>query len=73
MSIKNPNFDDLIRVKRLDNMIKPIVYHSFEEKEALERELMPRIPLKRRRLISKALMDIFYNASRKKAKPQAKK
>jgi hypothetical protein len=43
-------------------MIKAIVYHSFEEKEILERELMARIPIKRRRLLSRALMDIFYKA-----------
>jgi hypothetical protein len=49
-------------------MIKPIVYHSFEEKEILERELMAIIPIKRRRLVAKALMDIFYKAPISRAK-----
>ena len=46
-------------------MIKPIVYHSFEEKEILERELNASIPFKKRVHMSKTLMDIFYYASRK--------
>jgi hypothetical protein len=46
-------------------MIKPIVYHSFEEKEVLERELNASIPFKKRLHMSKTLMDIFYNASRR--------
>lgn len=46
-------------------MIKPIIYHSFEEKEVLERELNANIPFKKRLYMSKTLMDIFYYASRK--------
>ncbi len=51
-------------------MIKPIVYHNFEEKEALEKELMAAIPEKKRASASKALMDIF---SRPEKKGSAKK
>ena len=46
-------------------MIKPIVYHSFEEREILEREINAKIPVEKRLAISKALMDIFYRATRK--------
>jgi len=46
-------------------MTKPIVYHSFKEKEAIERELMVHIPKRRRRFIAKALMDIFHQSSQK--------
>jgi hypothetical protein len=40
-------------------MIKPIIYHNIEEKEALERKLMSAIPYEERVSNSKALMDIF--------------
>jgi hypothetical protein len=46
-------------------MIKPIVYHNFEEKEALEKELMAAIPEKKRASASKALMDIFSRPEKK--------
>ena len=48
-------------------MIKPIVYHSFEEKEKLEKELMAQIPYEKRKSAAKVLMSIFYNASRTKS------
>ena len=41
-------------------MYKAYVYHSFEEKEALAKELLAEIPLKKRKALSKALMDFFY-------------
>jgi hypothetical protein len=41
--------------------IKPILYHSFEEKEKIERELMAQIPYEKRKALAKELMDIFYN------------
>ena len=47
-------------------MIKPIVYHSFEEKEILTKKLMADIPIGRRLSISRALMKIFYRAGKKK-------
>jgi len=40
-------------------MIKPIVYHNIEEKNALEKELMAAIPNEKRVSASKALMNIF--------------
>jgi hypothetical protein len=46
-------------------MIKPIVYHSFEEKEMLEKKLMANIPLRKRRAVSLALMGIFYESNKK--------
>ena len=46
-------------------MIKPIVYHSFEEKEALELRLMSEIPYKVRLAKSKALMELFASQVKK--------
>jgi hypothetical protein len=46
-------------------MIKPIVYHNFEEKEALEKQLMAAIPDKKRASASKALMNIFSTPEKK--------
>lgn len=46
-------------------MIKPIVYHNIEEKEALERKLMAAIPAKKRASASKALMNIFSRQEKK--------
>lgn len=54
-------------------MIKPIVYHSFEEREILERELIAKIPEEKRLATSKALMDIFYHAPRSKRKIKEQK
>lgn len=53
-------------------MIKPIVYHSFEEKEALERELMASVPSKKRASASKALMSVFSRPVKKKATIKSK-
>jgi hypothetical protein len=46
-------------------MIKPIVYHSFEEKEILEKKLLADMPLKRRQAVSAALMSIFFFSKKK--------
>ncbi|SKC45769.1 hypothetical protein SAMN05660236_0698 [Ohtaekwangia koreensis] len=46
-------------------MIKAIVYHRIEEKEALERELMAAVPKKKREAASKALMNIFSHSEKK--------
>ena len=51
-------------------MIKPIIYHSIEEKEALEKKLTADIPKEKRLRASWALMNIF---SRQKTKGQAAK
>jgi hypothetical protein len=48
-------------------MIKPIIYHSFEEKEKIEKELRAQIPIEKRKGVAKELMSIFYNASGKKS------
>jgi hypothetical protein len=48
-------------------MIKPIVYHNIEEKELLEKELMPAIPDKKRASAAKALMNIFSRQGKKHA------
>lgn len=56
-------------------MIKPIVYHDFDEKELLEKKLMAVIPEEKRLSASEALMNIFYNSKRKKkssSKPKSK-
>lgn len=51
-------------------MIKAIVYHRIEEKEALERELKAAIPKKRYVAVSKALMNIFSNSKKRSVKKQ---
>ena len=47
--------------------IKPILYHSFEEKENIERELMEQIPYDNRKALAKELMDIFHNPPTEKS------
>ena len=47
--------------------IKPILYHSFEKKEKLERELMAQIPYEKRKAFAKELMDIYYNPPTEKS------
>jgi hypothetical protein len=54
-------------------MIKPIVYHSIQEKEALEKELMAAIPRKQRVSASKALMSIFSRGQKKNATGSTKR
>lgn len=48
-------------------MIKSIIYHSFEEKEKIEQELLAQIPIEKRKAVAKKLISIFYIASRKKS------
>jgi predicted GTPase len=45
-------------------MIKPIIYHSYSEKEALEKALIASIPSEKRIAVSQALMDIFHGSSK---------
>jgi hypothetical protein len=53
-------------------MIKPILYHSFEEKEILERDLMLRIPLDKRKSVSQTLAAIFSAPGEKAKRPRIK-
>jgi len=53
-------------------MIKPILYHSFEEKEVLERDLMLRIPLEKRKSVSQALAAVFSAPEKKAKRPRIK-
>ncbi len=46
-------------------MIKPIIHHTIEEKEALEKKLMAVIPNEKRLRASKALMNIFSHQKKK--------
>lgn len=46
-------------------MIKPILYHSFEEKESLEREIMASIPTEKKESVAKTLVNIFSNTASK--------
>jgi transcriptional regulator with XRE-family HTH domain len=52
--------------------IKPIVYHSFEEKERLEKELMAAIPSEKRKAIARSLMSIFHAPRNQRKKPSRK-
>lgn len=53
-------------------MIRPILYHNFEEKELLERKLMAIIPHDKRLSASEALMNIFYKSKKKKSTSESK-
>lgn len=53
-------------------MIKPIVYHNIEEKEALERKLMATIPSNKRASASKALMNLFSRQDQNPATSKGK-
>jgi hypothetical protein len=46
-------------------MIKPIVYHDFEEKAALEKQLMSEIPRKKLASAAKTLTTIFSGRKKK--------
>ena len=54
-------------------MIKPILYHNFDEKELLEKKLMAVIPKDKRQSASEALMKIFYTSKKKKRSPSKSK
>lgn len=48
-------------------LIKPILYHSFEEKEQIEKELLAAMPDEKRNAVAVSLMSIFHQpAGRKK-------
>jgi len=68
MWLQKPKFDETSTYQNrlLLLMIKPIVYHNFEEKELLERKLMAIIPQDKRLSASEALMNIFYTSKKKK-------
>lgn len=52
---------------RTEKKIKPIVYHSFEEKEQIEKELLATMPDEKRNATAVSLMSIFHKpAGRKK-------
>lgn len=55
-----------------EKKIKPIVYHSFEEKEQIEKELLTTIPDEKRNGIAASLMSIFHQPARRK-KPARKR
>lgn len=55
-----------------EKKIKPIVYHSFEEKEQIEKELLATMPEKKRNAIAVSLMSIFQQPARRK-KPARKR
>lgn len=53
-------------------MIKPIVYHGFEEKEQLEKDLFAAMPMEKRNKLAVELMSIFHTADTKKKRPSKK-
>ena len=53
--------------------IKPILYHSYEEKKKIEQELMAQIPYEKRKGLAKELMDIFYNPPTDKSSNRSSK
>jgi plasmid maintenance system antidote protein VapI len=59
-----------------EKKIKPIVYHTFEEKEQIEKDLLATIPEEKRNAIAVSLMSIFHKpAIRKRSvrKPSIKR
>lgn len=53
-------------------LIKPILYHSFEEKAQIEKELLATMPEEKRNAIAVSLMSIFHQPARRK-KPARKR
>ena len=52
---------------KTEKKIKPIIYHSFEEKEQIEKELLAAMPDEKRNAVAVSLMSIFHQrAGRKK-------
>jgi hypothetical protein len=58
---------------RSTNMTKPIVYHSFEEKAVLEKKLARRVSKNDVNKASIALMNIFFQAGKKRRAKKALK
>lgn len=54
-------------------MIKPILYHSFEEKEQIERDLFATMPTEKRKALSVELMSIFHTPAEAKKRKTSKK
>jgi transcriptional regulator with XRE-family HTH domain len=51
---------------KTEKKIKPIVYHSFEEKEQIEKGLLATMPDEKRNAIAVSLMSIFHQPARRK-------
>lgn len=54
-------------------LIKPILYHSFEEKEQIERELLAKMPAEKRQAVAASLMSIFHTPASGKKRKSTKK
>lgn len=54
-------------------MIKPILYHSFEEKEQIERDLFATMPTEKRKALAVELMSIFHTPVEVKKRKTSKK
>lgn len=54
-------------------LIKPILYHSFEQKEQIERELLAKMPAKKRKAVAASLMSIFHTPASEKKRKSTKK
>lgn len=54
-------------------MIKPILYHSFEEKKQIERDLFATMPTEERNALAVELMSIFHNPAETRKRKTSKK
>ena len=54
-------------------MIKPILYHSFEEKKQIERNLFATMPKEKRKALAVELMSIFHTPVEAKKRKTSKK
>lgn len=54
-------------------MIKPILYHSFEEKEQIERDLLATMPEEKRKALAVELMSIFHRPAEPTKRKRSKK
>ena len=43
-------------------MIKPIIYYSYSEKQAIDEAAIANVPAEKRLAISQALMEIFHES-----------
>jgi hypothetical protein len=51
-------------------MIKPIIYHDIREKKKLEAKLFSKIPLEKRKAISREFIDLFFRPRHPDGDPQ---
>jgi antitoxin HigA-1 len=73
--LKHPDdqYSNLSYKSNEKKMIKPILYHSFEEKEQIERDLFATMPEEKRKALAVELMSIFHTPVEARKRKTSKK